>query len=638
MPCPVDPTHTIPPGAAARLRHLSRCTAALRAARVAARPWYRRGINSGGRAGEGSDSLGSSGRGGSSDDSAREGEAGEAGGGGDGGDSGGDGNGREGADGQGQEAPVLFDARAARERARPLRAAVGAHAGRAQRRARRVGALGRDGFAALVGRLEAAHAGLVEEGGHPPVRAEGAWEAAFCGSAAAVGARRGGKGEEEEEDEGAAAATTAALRARARAWDPALPVDGRHARQHAAVAAVLRARGLLPAAGEAAGEAGAAAAGAGAAGAGAGARAGAGAWALVELGAGKGYLSAWLVLECCLAARAAAQGEGAAAAPYVPREDGAGERRAGGQGEGGGGPAPAAPFAPSAPSAAPFPAPPPAPFPAPFRAIFLVDAAANLGRKADRRLRAAPRLERVTADLRDVDLARLLLCCPEDAPAGQEGAGGAGAGAGAGGPFVAVGKHLCGVATDFSLRAFARAVAAGPAGAAAPAPPPGCSSSASPSPSPSPRRVVAVATCCHHRGRWRDFCGRAAWRAAGLSRGDFEAALWLCGWANGPSASGAAAAAAAAAAGAGETPRAWHRRLVVATGAAAGSEGDEAAAAAVLLGRRCRELLDAARCAWLERRLRRAGGGGAGTRVEHLAFVAPSVTPENRLILGVVGG
>ena len=256
----------------------------------------------------------------------------------------------------------------------------------------------------------------------------------------------------------------------------------------------------------------------------------------------------------------------------------------------------------------------------------MVDAAGSMGKKADRRLRAAaPLLARVTADLRDVDLARL----PGMVRGGSGGSSSSSSGSGGSSnnsdppppPLLAVGKHLCGVATDYALRAFARAAAARTgAGEAA--------QSSCPSTN-RPRSAVAVATCCHHRGHWRDFCGRAAWRAAGLSRADFEAALWLSGWANSP----AHAARQPAPEG---TPRAWNRRLAAeaaaaeaaAPGATSGRRNPRCPDAA--LGRRCRELIDCARCAWLEARLQ-----PPHAKVEHLAFVGPSVTPENRMILGI---
>jgi tRNA:m4X modification enzyme len=550
VPCPVDPSHTVLK--AALQQHLRVCTAAARAEQVAAQPWYRRGANSGAQQQEREE--------GGWETDAWSGPS------------------EEGAEDEDADAntDTADAAAAARERARPFRAAVGAHAGRAQRRAALVCGLGFDGFAALVARLDAAHSQLVKEK-HPPVAAREGWRAAFCGG--------DGEGDEEAEEKDAAAAEiTLKLRARARAFDPMMPVDGKHARQHAAVAAVLRARGLLPSPPPSGGG---------------GAEDAAAAAppppsapphpaVLVELGAGKGYLTAWLVIESCSRPPpATTEADDGSSSPSQQQEQEQQQQQP------------------------------------PFRALVMVDAAGHMGRKADRRLRgAAPLLARVTADLRDVDLARL----PGLLPPGADDGGGSGDTEDKTSSFLAVGKHLCGVATDYALRAFASGVAA----AAAAAKPPTAGPSA-----------VAVATCCHHRGRWRDFCGRGAWRASRLSRADFEAALWLCGWANSPAV--VVGATATATADDDNTPRAWHRRLRAGEGAVGGSVCPDAA-----LGRRCRELLDAARCAWLEARLqgrggRAEGGGGAASssaasasRVEHLFFVSPCVTPENRIILGVV--
>jgi hypothetical protein len=437
-----------------------------------------------------------------------------------------------------QQAASDADANADRERARPLRAALGAHVGRARRRGQRVHALGPEGFAQLVARLDAAHARLVSAA-HPPVEAREGWAAASC------------RQDEEETEEDEEPITTS-LRARAREWDPMMPVDGRHARQHAAIAAVLQRRGLLPSSSLPSSSSSPPA------------TPPPPPRTLVELGAGKGYLSAWLVLESA--------------------------------------PAPAA---------------------SSFGALLLIDAAGHLGKKADRRLRVAA-VRRVTADLRDVQLSRLL--------AEEEGSGGG---------FLAVGKHLCGVATDYALRMFARGVAEAAEAAAR--------DRREEKAGPRSLSAVAVATCCHHRGTWRDFCGRQAWRTvAGLSRADFEAALWLCGWSNcGPVAKAAAKAPAPRnnADGAddnqNDTPRDWHHRMVLASSTSQHQMDPDVAAAG--LGRRCRELLDSARCAWLEARLSSSAAGAAAASsaaaapssvVEHVAFVAPSVTPENRMIVG----
>jgi tRNA:m4X modification enzyme len=64
--------------------------------------------------------------------------------------------------------------------------------------------------------------------------------------------------------------------------------------------------------------------------------------------------------------------------------------------------------------------------------------------------------------------------------------------------IVGIGKHLCGEATDLSLRCFA-----------------------------SRGSYLALAPCCYHRCRWETLCGRDILETAGLTRDIFQQALRL---------------------------------------------------------------------------------------------------------------
>jgi hypothetical protein len=118
-------------------------------------------------------------------------------------------------------------------------------------------------------------------------------------------------------------------------------------------------------------------------------------------------------------------------------------------------------------------------------------------------------------------------------------------------PWVATGKHLCGAATDFALRACYNAITLRlPPGskpsscssdnselqecqqqaAAAVEQPAGSSSSsldAVMQPEQYPLQGLAVATCCHHRCGWAAFVGKQQLAEHELgSREDFETIAW----------------------------------------------------------------------------------------------------------------
>lgn len=96
--------------------------------------------------------------------------------------------------------------------------------------------------------------------------------------------------------------------------------------------------------------------------------------------------------------------------------------------------------------------------------------------------------------------------------------------AGATAGVVGVGKHLCGAATDFALRCMQAAAASGRVdaqGVVAPSllwcmlgqqePPCVALSHGPPRPLASPRVLsagLAIATCCHHRCSWSQYCAQ----------------------------------------------------------------------------------------------------------------------------------
>eukprot|EP00887_Chlorella_sp_A99_P005730 scaffold1.g5730.t1 len=301
----------------------------------------------------------------------------------------------------------------------------------------------------------------------------------------------------------------------------------------------------------------------------------------------------------------------------------------------------------------------------PATRLVLVDVQSCFKNKADRGLRARA-LRRLRCDLKDFW------------PGGvRELAGGA--------PWVALGKHLCGAATDHALRCCGAALAGGRAPRRerqepqerrqqAPAAQErqerqqqqqggesgqrrgGEGERAAPPAGEAGLRGLAIATCCHHRCSWQHYVGQPLFRALGFSPEEFELVSWMTGWAlcghEVPAGCGreegaeqqdtaeacscgtaacAAAAARSGQAGAGQQPalRAGQPAPVGVDGGAAGPWRPHHALARrerVRIGGLCKRLVDAGRLAWL-----RGQAGVASAKC--VAYVPPALSGENRLLL-----
>ena len=99
---------------------------------------------------------------------------------------------------------------------------------------------------------------------------------------------------------------------------------------------------------------------------------------------------------------------------------------------------------------------------------------------------------------------------------------------------AAFGKHLCGGATDLSLRALATAFAGQGAEAEEPSVAPTTQPNALPlalAPRASELSAIAIATCCHHSCSWESYTGKLWWtRTLGASAAEFEVAARLTAW------------------------------------------------------------------------------------------------------------
>ncbi|TYZ57688.1 hypothetical protein PybrP1_008535 [[Pythium] brassicae (nom. inval.)] len=138
-------------------------------------------------------------------------------------------------------------------------------------------------------------------------------------------------------------------------------------------------------------------------------------------------------------------------------------------------------------------------------------------------------------------------------------------------PVVCMSKHLCGVATDLSLRAVTQTLPRGPGAESA-------ASSAQPAVSAlavSPLfRGLAVALCCHHVCAWEDYVNPEFFEAHGFLAREFPLLTGMSSWAT---------------CGMGLEGGAVEHALGI-------SKADR-----VVLGRKCKRVLDAGRAAYLER-------------------------------------
>lgn len=214
--------------------------------------------------------------------------------------------------------------------------------------------------------------------------------------------------------------------------------------------------------------------------------------------------------------------------------------------------------------------------------------------KADRTLRqnAAVSFERVRIDIENLDLAgvKSLQGCH----------------------YVALSKHLCGCATDLTLRC--------------------CSLDLLKSQNTAPvLDGIAIATCCHHLCQWKPYVNKEFFKKMGFTKSDFYILTWLTSGAlsgeknhfsdkdastDGPERTLSSLCQKT-------KPEAPHEKERV-----DGIIGDIsdwlAAADRAALGLKCKQLLDVGRLCWLRQN---------GMDAKFVSYVPPKITPENKLLL-----
>lgn len=120
--------------------------------------------------------------------------------------------------------------------------------------------------------------------------------------------------------------------------------------------------------------------------------------------------------------------------------------------------------------------------------VLLVDKA-SLRHKKDNKIEDRSSVQRIRADITDLDLDKLDAAQVAD-------------------NIVAVGKHLCGGATDVTLRCLING-----------------------NQTRKSVRGFVIALCCHHRCSWRAFVGKKFLLDNGITQKEFDVMTKMVGWA-----------------------------------------------------------------------------------------------------------
>lgn len=180
--------------------------------------------------------------------------------------------------------------------------------------------------------------------------------------------------------------------------------------------------------------------------------------------------------------------------------------------------------------------------------------------------------------------------------------------------YAAVGKHLCGPATDLALRCCLNEQ--------------NCNKNVSEETNTGGNRPyikgLAIATCCHHLCQWKSYVNKLFFINLGFTREEFCAVTWLTSWAvDGEHCSEASDHSNGAKLG-------TNLKVCNTTEDAVNvhDAGDTIRclkpAARAILGLKCKELLDTGRLIWLRE---------LGLSAKLVNYVPAKVSPENRLLL-----
>ncbi|XVF80746.1 hypothetical protein PTKIN_Ptkin15bG0099800 [Pterospermum kingtungense] len=171
-------------------------------------------------------------------------------------------------------------------------------------------------------------------------------------------------------------------------------------------------------------------------------------------------------------------------------------------------------------------------------------------------------------------------------------------------PYIAIGKHLCGPATDLTLRCcLANQRNDGQ-----------CEGNRYP-------RGLAIATCCHHLCQWKHYMNKRYLTSLGISKEEFHAITWFTSWAvdtdHGSDLSDV-------------TDIRLHPESIEKEESSGDANGVEAIARNMKaierakLGFMCKQIIDMGRLMWVKER---------GLETQLVKYVPSSVSPENHLLV-----
>ncbi|KAK7273928.1 hypothetical protein RIF29_14996 [Crotalaria pallida] len=223
-----------------------------------------------------------------------------------------------------------------------------------------------------------------------------------------------------------------------------------------------------------------------------------------------------------------------------------------------------------------------------IKQVFLVERK-SYKLKADRSLRQneSLMLERLRIDIEDLDL---------NSVESLQGV-----------PFLAIGKHLCGPATDLALRCCFPEYRKDRNEQ--------CSAKSN-------FRGLAIATCCHHLCQWKHYTNKRYFLDLGMSKKEFHAITWFTSWAvdaNHGSESDLPDIA--------DCTSHLHSIKEQGNGCAKGVEkmlAEMESAKRAALGFKCKWIIDIGRLMWLRER---------GLDAKLVKYVPPSISPENHLLI-----
>lgn len=207
--------------------------------------------------------------------------------------------------------------------------------------------------------------------------------------------------------------------------------------------------------------------------------------------------------------------------------------------------------------------------------------------KADRSLRQKERLtlERLRIDIEDLNL---------NAVESLRGV-----------PYLAIGKHLCGPATDLTLRCCLMTQP--------------CDQEKVPVSRVNINlRGLAIATCCHHLCQWKNYTNKNYFLNLGITKEEFHAITWFTSWAVDADHSSSDLSDVSSV-----DPQSMETNLSENGGVEQVIRKMKAVERAAL-GFKCKQIIDMGRMAWVKER---------GLEAQFVKYVPSTISPENHLLI-----